>query len=229
MFELKVLSKNAIPAALGKAERYRLLNEPAEAESICLDVLSIEPENQAALITLVLAVTDQFADDLPRSYRHAKDLLPRIASEYDRLYYAGIISERTAKVLAARAEKMQRHRVPVEVLDDAAVRRLEPAISTEARGALFFPDEASLDPRPLARERRVAIERGAAERVERPRLDRLDAGREDPSRRAGGLRAGDAALEDEDVLAGAREPPRDGAPLDSSSDHHHVVPHGTRA
>src|SRR5574341_1065747 len=56
-----------------------------------------------------------------------------------------------AKVLAARAEKMQRHRLPVEVLDDAAVRKLEPALSPEARGALFFPGEASLDPRPLAR------------------------------------------------------------------------------
>jgi glycine oxidase len=67
-----------------------------------------------------------------------------------------------AKVLAARAEKMQRHRLPVEVLDDAAVRRLEPALSPEARGALFFPDEASLDPRPLARAVYVAAARSGA-------------------------------------------------------------------
>ena len=43
MFDLKPLSKDAIPAALAKAERYRLLNEPGEAESICLDVLRIDP------------------------------------------------------------------------------------------------------------------------------------------------------------------------------------------
>ncbi len=53
MFELKPLSAEAIPAALEKAERYRLLNEPAEAESICLDVLKTDPENQQAIITLV--------------------------------------------------------------------------------------------------------------------------------------------------------------------------------
>ena len=46
MFELKPLNKDAIPAALDKAMRYRLLNEPGAAESICLDVLRIDPENQ---------------------------------------------------------------------------------------------------------------------------------------------------------------------------------------
>jgi hypothetical protein len=102
MFELKPLTKDAVPAALDKAERYRLLNEPAEAESICLDVLEIEPDNQPALVMLLLALTDQFADDLGRSSRQAEDILPRLAGEYDRLYYAGIISERQAKALASR-------------------------------------------------------------------------------------------------------------------------------
>ena len=55
MFELKRLSEEAIPAALEKATRYRLLNEPAEAESICHDVLQIDPENQQALVVLLLA------------------------------------------------------------------------------------------------------------------------------------------------------------------------------
>jgi glycine/D-amino acid oxidase-like deaminating enzyme len=56
------------------------------------------------------------------------------------------LDETHAKVLAGRAEKMLRHGLPVEVLDDSAVRRLEPTISPSARGALFFPDEASVDP-----------------------------------------------------------------------------------
>ena len=60
MFELKPLSEKAVPRALERAERYRLLNEPAEAESICQDVLRIEPENQQALISLLPALTDQF-------------------------------------------------------------------------------------------------------------------------------------------------------------------------
>ena len=46
MFQPKPISKDVIPSALAKAERYRLLNEPGEAESICLDVLQIEPDNQ---------------------------------------------------------------------------------------------------------------------------------------------------------------------------------------
>ena len=62
MFELKHLSAAAIPRALEKAERYRLLNEPWEAESICLDVLSVEPQNQQALVMLILALTDAFAE-----------------------------------------------------------------------------------------------------------------------------------------------------------------------
>jgi hypothetical protein len=99
MFELKPLSKDAIPAALGKAERYRLLNEPAEAESICLDVLDVDPANQPALVMLLLALTDQFEGPAPDIRRRASELLPRLASDYERAYYDGIIRERRAKAL----------------------------------------------------------------------------------------------------------------------------------
>ena len=105
MFQLKPLSRNAIPAALAKAERYRLLNEPGEAESICLDVLQIEPANQDALVMLILALTDQFPEELPSSRSapaRATDLVARLSEEYDRLYYAGIIRERRAKAVLHR-------------------------------------------------------------------------------------------------------------------------------
>ena len=59
MFEPKPISIEAIPNALAKAERYRLLNEPREAESICRDVLEVDADNQEAIATLVLALTDQ--------------------------------------------------------------------------------------------------------------------------------------------------------------------------
>ena len=62
MFDLKPLSKDAVDSALSKAERYRLLNEPDEAESICLDILEIEPGNQQAQVMLVLALSDQSGD-----------------------------------------------------------------------------------------------------------------------------------------------------------------------
>ncbi len=96
MFELKALSKEAVPRALEKAERYRLLNEPTEAESICQDVLQVDPENQKALVTLLLALTDQFAG-LGGDVREAKEVLPRLHDEYERAYYGGIICERRGK------------------------------------------------------------------------------------------------------------------------------------
>jgi hypothetical protein len=105
LFQLKPLSRDAIPGALAKAERYRLLNEPGEAESICLDVLQIEPSNQDALVMLILALTDQFPQELPSSRSapaRATDLVARLRDEYDRCYYSGIIRERRAKAVLHR-------------------------------------------------------------------------------------------------------------------------------
>ena len=96
--DLKILSPDAIPAALSKAERYRLLNEPGEAESICLDVLRIDPANQTALVTLALALTDQFSTEgSAKAAARAADVVSRLTDEYERAYYSGIISERRAK------------------------------------------------------------------------------------------------------------------------------------
>jgi hypothetical protein len=97
MFELKPLSQEAVAGALAKAERYRLLNEPEEAESICQDILAIDPAHQPALIMLILAITDQFRDQISGNVSRAQGLLPRLASEYDRLYLHGLLCERRAK------------------------------------------------------------------------------------------------------------------------------------
>ncbi len=102
MADLKPLSAEAIPSALEKAERYRLLNEPAEAESICLDVLAAEPENQQALTTLLLALTDRFSKGYGVSDTQAKEILARIKGEYERAYYRGILAERRAKAHLTR-------------------------------------------------------------------------------------------------------------------------------
>jgi hypothetical protein len=96
MFKLKPLSREAIPAALEKANCYRFLNEPVEAESICLDILEVEPDNQQALTTLLLSLTDQFGQDLGTAFTKARDLFPRLEDEYNRIYYRGIICERRA-------------------------------------------------------------------------------------------------------------------------------------
>ena len=104
MDTLKRISASGVPAALQKAERYRLLNVSSAAESICRDILEVEPDNQQALIVLLLSITDQFGDDLGDAVRRARDVLPRLRDEYKRLYYAGIICERRAK--AQRRQSM---------------------------------------------------------------------------------------------------------------------------
>jgi hypothetical protein len=91
-FELKSISVQSIPEAFAKVERYRLLNEPTLAESICLDILAIVPNHQQALISLLLARTDQFHFQIPA--KTAQEILPKIQGDYERSYYSGIIWER---------------------------------------------------------------------------------------------------------------------------------------
>jgi hypothetical protein len=96
MFAVKPISHESVAGALAKAERYRLLNEPGEAESICRDILEIEPGNQPALVSLLLALTDQIPQD-SRAFADALTIANRLESPYDRAYYAGIAWERRAK------------------------------------------------------------------------------------------------------------------------------------
>ena len=91
-FDLKPISVESIPEALAKVERYRLLNEPSLAESICLDILTVAPDHQQALISLLLARTDQFGSGM--TVAKAREVLSQIKGDYERAYYAGIISER---------------------------------------------------------------------------------------------------------------------------------------
>lgn len=97
MPELKRLSPDAVPAALEKARHYRLLNERAEAECICRDILAVEPDNQDARVTLLLALTDQFREKLSTAFTEALELARGLDDEYSRAYYEGIVYERRAK------------------------------------------------------------------------------------------------------------------------------------
>lgn len=135
-YELKRLSRDGIPGALAKAERYRIINDPSSAESICLDILEVEPRNQEALVTLVLALTDQFVDAPGERVRQAQELLPRLDDEYKRLYYAGIVCERIAKAhlrrgaLGAGELAYHRFREAMDWYEKAEARR--PAANEES-------------------------------------------------------------------------------------------------
>lgn len=153
-FELKAISADGIPHALERAERYRLLNDPEQAESICRDILAVDRDNQEALRTMVLALTDQFRNTHGHAgLREVRQHILGLADEYDRAYYTGIAFEREARAYLDRGavrsgaydgfrqamewyEKAEPHRPPGNV--DAMLRwnscartiereRLEPA------------------------------------------------------------------------------------------------------
>ncbi|GHN01074.1 hypothetical protein WSM22_25630 [Cytophagales bacterium WSM2-2] len=92
--ELKPLSREGVDAAVAKAEHYRLLNHPKMAESICLDVLKVAPDNQKASVILLLSLTDQFGQSSSKARSEALGIANKLQEEYSRLYYAGIVHER---------------------------------------------------------------------------------------------------------------------------------------
>ena len=96
MFTLKPISRDSVGGALAKAERYRLLNEPNEAVSICRDILEVDPSNREAHISMILALTDEMAHD-QGAFASAMEAIAGLEAEYDRAYYSGIAWERRAK------------------------------------------------------------------------------------------------------------------------------------
>ena len=101
--KLKAIEAAGIPHALDKAERYRLLNDPAQAESICRDVLAVDAAHQSALRMLILALTDQFGSPSgAHAPREARALIADLADEYDRVYYTGIVFERETRAYLER-------------------------------------------------------------------------------------------------------------------------------
>ena len=95
-FAFKSISRNCISDAISKAERYRLLGEPDEAESVCLDILQADPGNQEALVDLILAVSDQFRSERNPRLELAHSYVAQLTDEYQRIYYTGVVLEREA-------------------------------------------------------------------------------------------------------------------------------------
>jgi hypothetical protein len=98
MFTLKPISRDSVDGSLAKAERYRLLNEPHEAESICRDILEVDPANREARVSLILSLTDQIQQD-SSVFSSAVSAISCLEAEYDRAYYSGIAWERRAKAV----------------------------------------------------------------------------------------------------------------------------------
>ena len=152
-FELKPISTAAVPKAIKRAEQYRLLNEPEQAESICLDILAAQPGDQYTLTVLILAITDQFGREGSAGVRHAGEYVTRLDDEYQRYYYGGLVLERQARAYLGRGksrvaaydcfrdamdlyEKAERLR-PED--DDSALLRWNACLRTIRRGQLQPP------------------------------------------------------------------------------------------
>jgi len=151
--ELKPISMAAVPKAIKRAEQYRLLNEPEQAESICLDILEAQPGDQYTLTVLILAITDQFGREGSAGVRHAGEYVTRLDNEYQRCYYGGLVLERQARAYLTRGksrvaaydcfrdamdhyEKAERLR-PED--DDSTVLRWNACLRTIRRGQLQPP------------------------------------------------------------------------------------------
>ena len=102
--QLKRISKSGITEAISKAELYRYLNEPEETESICRDILAVDPNQQLALRQLGLSLTDQFTGAVNDRYREVEEIFGRLSDRYEQLYYTGLYYERRAKAQLGKGQ-----------------------------------------------------------------------------------------------------------------------------
>jgi hypothetical protein len=96
-YVLKRILPSGIEAALQKADKYRELNQPAEAESICRDVLAVDAEHQLGLRILGLALTDQLDGVVGSRFVEARAVFSRLRDGYERAFYGGLACERWGK------------------------------------------------------------------------------------------------------------------------------------
>ena len=127
-FALKLLPRDNLDAAVAKAAHYRDLNQPEEAESICRDVLAVDPSNQAALKILGLTLTDRLPTGQAGLLEDAILAFEQLGDEYDRIYHVGVAWERAAK---AHLEKGEGH---------SALTAFEHALGLFSRAETMRPD-----------------------------------------------------------------------------------------
>jgi tetratricopeptide (TPR) repeat protein len=127
---LKRLWRASLDGALAKAEQYRALNQPEEAESICRDVLAVDTGNQRAWKLLGLALTDRLPTHRVGLLEQALEAFGRLTDEYERIYHVGVAWERAAK---AHLERNEAH---------SAVTAFEHALRQYEKAENMRPDSA---------------------------------------------------------------------------------------
>jgi tetratricopeptide (TPR) repeat protein len=98
------IHSDSIELALDKARQYRSLLEPEIAESICLDVLHIDPENQQALVVYILALSDQLHHAGKKTQvQSIEEAIQKLQSRYQQHYYTGLLNERRARFMLTQS------------------------------------------------------------------------------------------------------------------------------
>jgi hypothetical protein len=134
---LKEMSREEIPEALERAERYREFGESAQAESVCHDVLLADPQNQRAHVLLLESLCDRFGKGYRVDFVQALEILPQIEDAYERAFYAGVICDHKAHALLTDPDNLCRYDA-YEYLTEAMscyekAEKLRPAGCSEAR------------------------------------------------------------------------------------------------
>ena len=127
-WQLKALGTRNLTAAVTLAKHYRDLNQPEEAESICRDILDVDPRHAVAWRLLGLALTDQMHSGSAGLLEDAIAAFDHLADDYDRTYHHGVAWERAAK---AHLERNEAH---------SAVTSFEHALGLYARAEELHPD-----------------------------------------------------------------------------------------
>lgn len=101
---LHEIHADSIELALDKARQYRSLLEPEIAESICLDILHIDQDNQPALVVYILALSDQLHHAGKKTQVQAIEMaIQRLQSRYQQFYYTGLLHERRARFMLTQS------------------------------------------------------------------------------------------------------------------------------
>ena len=83
--------------------RHGFIASPTSRSAQAADILATDPDNQGAIILLLLSLSDQFTDNIPENLDKAWSLLPRLKDDYLQAYYQGLLFERQARVYMRRA------------------------------------------------------------------------------------------------------------------------------
>ena len=100
--ELKTLGADQVSSALAAAEQCRAGGEAETAESICTDILEVDPGNARAIELLLWSRVDLLGEGRYGGVERAQEALALVQSDFERHYLEGVICEQQARFLIGK-------------------------------------------------------------------------------------------------------------------------------